>query len=218
MLRRRYIWGYQYVEKIEKVQTKFCKKYCSLSQNTADFFALGECGRMPLCISYMPQCIKYWLKLITMAEYRYHKQRYKLLYRLDEAERKTWATNIRVLLYEYGFGFVWISQDAGQPNLFIKYFTERIKDFSRQNWYEKVNSSSKAELYGCYKTLLNTERYIFIDMPYHLRKAFARFRSSSHDLMVERGRHINLDREFRYCYIYYGKGYSVVETEYHFLF
>lgn len=55
-------------------------------------------------------------------------------------------------------------------------------------------------------------------MPYHLRKVFARFRCSSHDLMIERGRHINLDREFRYCYICYGKGKSVVETEYHFLF
>ena len=31
------IWGYQYVEKIEKVQTKFCKQYLALSQNTADF-------------------------------------------------------------------------------------------------------------------------------------------------------------------------------------
>ena len=36
--------------------------------------------------------------------------------------------------------------------------------------------------------------------------------------MIERGRHINLDREFRYCYTCYGKGNSVVETEYHFLF
>ena len=47
------IWGYQYVEKIEKVQTKFCKQYLALSQNTADFYALGECGRMPLCFFYL---------------------------------------------------------------------------------------------------------------------------------------------------------------------
>ena len=46
------IWGYQYVEKIEKVQTKFCQQYLALSQNTADFYALGECGRMPLCFFF----------------------------------------------------------------------------------------------------------------------------------------------------------------------
>lgn len=35
--------------------------------------------------------------------------------------------------------------------------------------------------------------------------------------MIERCRYINLDREFRYCYICYSKGKSVVEAEYHFL-
>ena len=43
------IWGYQYVEKIEKVQIQFCKRLCYLSQNTCDFLALGKCGRLPLC-------------------------------------------------------------------------------------------------------------------------------------------------------------------------
>ena len=31
------VWGYQYVNKLEKVQSKFCKQYISLSQNAADF-------------------------------------------------------------------------------------------------------------------------------------------------------------------------------------
>ena len=36
------IWGYQFMEKIKKVQNKFCKQYLALSQNTADFYALGS--------------------------------------------------------------------------------------------------------------------------------------------------------------------------------
>ena len=38
-------WGYKYVDNIESVQVKFCKQYCNLSQSTANYFALGECGR-----------------------------------------------------------------------------------------------------------------------------------------------------------------------------
>ena len=74
------VWGYQYVEnKNEKVHIKFSKQYCLLSQNTADFFALGEGGRLPLCITYIPQCITYWLKILSMSEDRYPKQCYQLL-------------------------------------------------------------------------------------------------------------------------------------------
>ena len=97
------------MEKIEKVQTKFCKQYLALSQNTADFYALGECGRMPSCSFYFKKCVKYWPKLIMIEGNRYPKQRYMLLYRFDQAERKTLATHVRTLLYKFGFGYAWIS-------------------------------------------------------------------------------------------------------------
>ena len=60
------IWGYSYVDKIEKVQIQFCKQYCNLPQNTPDILALGECGRLPLCITYMSNCIKFWLNITRM--------------------------------------------------------------------------------------------------------------------------------------------------------
>ena len=48
------IWGYEYSKPIEKIHSQFCKKYTGLHQNTADFFALSECGRHPLAVT---QCI-----------------------------------------------------------------------------------------------------------------------------------------------------------------
>ena len=56
------IWGVKYSEEIEKVQSKFCKQYIGLKQNTNDAFVVGECGRLPLAVTYMTQAIKYWLK------------------------------------------------------------------------------------------------------------------------------------------------------------
>ena len=39
------LWGYQYNKKVESVHLNFCKRYCSLPQNTANVFVYGECGR-----------------------------------------------------------------------------------------------------------------------------------------------------------------------------
>jgi len=45
-----------------------------------------------------------------------------MLKSLDDAGRNCWATKIRTLLYKYGFSFVWISQDVGDANAFIRMF------------------------------------------------------------------------------------------------
>ena len=44
--------GYEYSIPIEKVHVKFCKRFIGLNQNTADFYALSECGRYPLSVIY----------------------------------------------------------------------------------------------------------------------------------------------------------------------
>ena len=45
---------------------------------------------------------------------RYPKQCYQLLRRLDKNGRKTWASKIKNVLYEYGFGYVWINDSVGK--------------------------------------------------------------------------------------------------------
>ena len=72
------LWGYNYCNKIEKVLSKFCKQYCGLSYNMADALTLGECGRVPIAITYMIPCLKYWICLLHMERYRYPKQCYEM--------------------------------------------------------------------------------------------------------------------------------------------
>jgi hypothetical protein len=54
-----------------------------------------------------------------MASHRYSKQCYLMLYALDNDGRNCWATNVKLLLFKYGFGFAWISQTVGDCKLFI---------------------------------------------------------------------------------------------------
>ena len=210
------IWGYEYSEEIEKIQTKFCKRYVGLHQNTADNFVLGECGRLPLAVSYMVQPIKYWIKLTRMPNYRYPRQCYRMLRSLTEADKITWATYIKKLLFEYGFGYAWIADEVGDINSFLSNFTQRIKDISLQNWRSSINNSSKADHYKYFKTQLDVEKYLFIDLSFVCRKTLANFRCSSHKLQIEKGRHNDIDREYRFCPFCLDRNVYTIEDIFHF--
>ena len=73
--------------------------------------------------------------------------------------------------------------------------------------------------YKLFKTLLNPERYLSIDMPFLHKKAMARFRCSSHKLKIEVGRHQNIERENRFCIFCQNiENRYILEDEYHVFF
>ena len=211
------IWGYRYYDKIEKVQSKFCKRFCCLSSNTPDSLALGECGRLPIAVTYMVRCLSYWTKLLTMENHRYPKQCYLMLKRLDETGKITWANHVKDMLFKFGFGYVWLAQDVGNSKYLLCLFSQRIKDCFFQDWLAKINESPKAEHYRYFKSLLDIEKYLFLDLSFKYRNALAKFRCSSHDLMIEKGRHMHLDRLYRICPLCVRRNAYVLEDEYHFL-
>ena len=210
------IWGCKYSEKIEKIQSKFCKQYIGLKQNTNDAFAVGECGRLPLAVTYMTQAIKYWLKLLQMPPNRYPRQCYLMLKSLTDAGKITWATHIKSLLFEFGFGYAWIAHEIGNNRHFLNLFKRRIKDISIQNWRRNINDSPKGIHYKCFKSNLDVEKYMFIDLNFLCRKTLANFRCSSHNLLIEKGRHQNIEREYRFCSFCLERNIYSVEDEFHF--
>lgn len=212
------IWGFQYVDRIEKVQISFCKQYCGLPQQTANVFVYGECGRLPLCITYMPRCIKYWLTILRMGSDRYPRQCYNMLKLLDDNGRKNWASNVRMLLFSYGFGYIWLAQDVGDINYFLNVFKQRIHDCYKQKWHELLHTTSKADTYNGFKSALEPEMYLSSDLTYPYRQILAKFRCSAHCLLIETGRHSGIDRNLRYCPTCREDNTYVVESEYHFFY
>lgn len=213
------IWGYTYVSEIETVQTSFYKRYLRVKKSTNNCIVLGECGRMPLCFSYYIICLKYWCKLLMLPDHRYPKRCYLLLKRLDDAGRTTWASHVKHLLFQYGFGFVWVSQDFGDLDLFMYNIKQRLRDCLTQDWYRYVNESSRCHHYKYFKSLLNPETYLTLDLPYKLRLSMARFRCASHNFQVELGRHTGIpynDRLCMFCLSNYDL--RIVQCEYHVFF
>ena len=112
----------------------------------------------------------------------------------------TWATHIKQVLFQFGFGYAWLANEVGDTIAFTKLFKIRVVDCAIQNLNEKVNNSSKTLYYRNFKTLLDVERYLSIDLPYLYKRALSDFRCSGHSLNIETGRHQKIDRELRHCH------------------
>ena len=80
---------------------------------------------------------------------------------------KKWVTYIKDLLLQYGYGYVGISQDVGHINMFVSSFKQRLKDCLTQNWSDNLSSSSRCDTYCTFKSLLNIEKYLSIDIPFY---------------------------------------------------
>ena len=46
-----------------------------------------------------------------------------MLNNLDESGRRTWVINVKEILFGNGFGYVWLSQNIGDPNMCMRNFT-----------------------------------------------------------------------------------------------
>ena len=78
--------------------------------------------------------------------------------------------------------------------------------------------SSRCDTYCTFKSLLNVEKYLCIDISFYFRKSFARFRCSSHKLNIELGRHYGIERADRTCFYCLLNGNNQIFQEYHALF
>ena len=153
-----------------------------------------------------------------MPNHRYPKQFYNMLRSLAATGKVKWASNVRSLLYKHGFGYVWEADTIGDGVQFINSFRQQIKDCSAQQLNSQIEESPKELYYKLFKSTLEIEHYLKIDLPFLYRKIISNFRCSSHCLMIEKGRHQNIDRSLRFCPFCLRRNAYVIEDEFHFLF
>ena len=109
-----------------------------------------------------------------------------MLRRPDKAGRTTWASHVKTLLFRYGLGYAWLAVEIGDVSAFVELFKTRVKDCALQNLTEKLNTSSKTVYYRL---------YLSIDLPYLYKRALSNFRCSGHNLNIETGKHLHIDRD-----------------------
>jgi len=159
------IWDTEVHTAIENVHLNFCRNQIGVGSKTAHPAILGECGRYNLYIECLTKCIKYWLKLIALPENCLLKACYNMLFTQCNQGRANWASRIKLILQQHGFGYVWELQNPGDGKAFIIEFKERLKDCDVQMWRAKMEEMSKLQVYRLFKIDFNVEPYLSLNIP-----------------------------------------------------
>ena len=96
----------------------------------------------------------------------------------------------------------------------MKQFVNRLKDMFVQNWSTSISSNAKLESYCLYKETFMFEPYLDVLNIRKFRSVYVNFRTSCHDLEIERARYRNVPRAERLCRMCNS---GIIEDEYHFL-
>ena len=112
-----------------------------------------------------------------------------------------------------GFGYVWESQLVTNKKHFLVSYERKLKDQFYQIWHDFCSNSSKLSYYCYFKPNFAAESYLSLIDLCKFRKALSTFRTSAHDLMIEKGRHLGIERNLRYCLFCN----NVIECEFHFV-
>ena len=80
------------------------------------------------------RCLKYWLRLLNMPGHRYVKRCYDMLVHYDNLGYTNWVSDVRVHLYQNGFGYIWETREDLNHKLFLLEYVQRLKDQYIQLW------------------------------------------------------------------------------------
>ena len=114
-----------------------------------------------------------------------------MLLELNGTGFTNWCSRIRSVLELTGLDQAWETQHIGNTNKFMPPFKDSIVRIFTQRWRQDIESSSKLRTYSLAKKSLCVEPYILNIKGNHLITVMTRYRMSSHDLKIERGRYNN---------------------------
>ena len=207
------IWGMSKSKEIERVHLKFCKKTLGVKSSTCTSILYSELNRYPLYINRYSSIIKYWGKIL-FSNNLIISTMYNALLAQSDRGASNWCSNVKSLLFQYGFAYVWFNPHSVNLKTFHVLFKKRVIDEFTQNLDSSINNGSFT-IYRFIRTPTDIQHYLKV-LPKKWRTHLAKFRLSSHQLRIETGRYGNnrVERSLRIC-ICCDK--NEIEDEYYFL-
>ena len=209
------IWEYHIGPDIERIHTKFCRYILGVKRSTNLSALYSELGRKPLIIFRQLRMIKYWLKLRKSNDPLLKSMHTMLTNDMNNGNTYgglNWTFQVKKILDGLGLTNLWLLHS--DTDISYEVIKNRIFDQYDQTLTMEINNSNRLRLYSKYKENNEQERYINKIKNKAYRQTLSRFRLSSHQLEIETGRYVGLERDERLCR---KCNTRMVEDEYHFL-
>ena len=187
----------------EKCHTQFLKRIMGCDIHSPNLMIRGELGINPLLTDIICRSISFLKHLaINNASLSYQSLSYE---RLNNDEN-----NLLRLIRLYKPEMINSTENSSKYKI-----SKQCKENYQLIWDNKLKELPKAISYNLFKSSSNLEKYITVIPNQKHKIALCRLRVSSHNLMIEKGRHSRpkIEREERKCP--YCK--NVVEDECHFI-
>ena len=189
-------WGILKLPKnnpIENVFLSFCKQLLGVQKQTTNIGVLLELGQVPLSTFAKNNSIKNWVRIVTKT-----KCNGNVLKSHENAVSKnlTWITRLESTLSQIGMRELFLVKDQETH----KKAFQRMKDIFHQEAFSEIQKEgSKLRTYGRFKTLMGYEEYLSDIRNVKERTSLTKLRLSNHPLMIEKGRHLKIERNARFC-------------------
>ena len=138
------------------------KSFLNISLRTPNDMVYGDTGRFPLSVNAKLRCVKFWLKILEMDEYRLPHRVYKMMYM--SRNEKSWAAKVKNILMDCGCIEIWSNQRVPNKTAFLKIIREKLISTFHAEWKLRISSSDRYSFYNLFKTSFGTESYLhFLD-------------------------------------------------------
>ena len=174
---------------IENMHMRFCKEILGVQRQTTNVGELLELGRIPITTYGMKSCMKNYSRIHILEKANKLVLSAHLL-SLNCALK--WTEGVKSQLNRSGVG--------SEILFFTTPFSKELVTYFHQDAFTTINSEeSKLRTFGKLKTTIGISPYLTQVKYLDSRKALSKVRLSNHDLMIEKGRHLKIDKTQRFC-------------------
>ena len=180
---------------IETFQNRFLKQLLGVQVQTTNIGVLLETGRVPLTIYAKKNCIKNWNRINrnkcnSMLRYSYQNAVINDL---------AWCIRIKQELACVGLSELFLNMEGSMATAGNTMFKRLVDIFHQETFAEISNPNSKLRTYSLMKTKIGYESYLSQITSVTNRISLTKFRLSNHSLMIEKGRHMGIHKNARFC-------------------
>jgi hypothetical protein len=187
----------------EKIITKYAKSILNVNSKTDNLGVYGELGIFPLYIDALDRMLKYWTHIESGSPNIILKDAFRCSQKLHNNGVPTWFTfalNVKNSLFKFSNGLSPSKIEHTQTKKILK---KRYKKFWKHQIMDdtqtKSQHGSKLRTFRSFKHSHKLADYLTTITNPKTRSELSRFRLSSHKLMIEVGRHTNIELGQRVC-------------------
>ena len=176
------IWAIQpkFMIDVEVIQSLFLKRTLCLPGNTSSHMLRCETGCVKLKCRIFENLLKFWYRVLCMEDNRLVKICYKRLVELHNPGlrdvRYNWASQVRLLVQEVGYEYVWDSHD---PAVLADKFCEMTAAFRlkcRNEDADRLLTNTDHPCYHLTYTFGSAAGYLHCHMPFYIKSCLVQIR------------------------------------------